>query len=65
MEKITTQAVYREIKRLRKDVKEMMELLVPSVEPNTDERLAAKEGRKQIRKGRYSEWSRVKRKLGI
>ncbi len=65
MAKITTQAVYREIKRLRKDVKEMMELLVPSVEPEADERLAVKEGRKQIEKGRYSEWSKVKRKLGI
>ncbi len=43
----------------------MMELLVPSVEPKADERLAAKEGRKEIQKGRYSEWSRAKRKLGI
>jgi len=65
MEKITTQAIYEEIKRLRKDVKEMMELIVPSVEPKADERLAAKEGRKEIQKGRYSEWSKVKRKIGI
>ncbi len=65
MEKITTQALYREIKRLRKDVEEMIELLVPSVEPEADERLAVKERRKQIEKGKYSEWSKVKRKLGI
>ncbi len=64
MEKITTQALYREIKRLRKDVEEMIEL-VPGVKPEADEMLTVKEGRKQIEKRKYSEWSKVKRKLGI
>jgi hypothetical protein len=61
MEDVTLERLYREIKLLRKDMSDLKKLLVPEVEPEQDEVLAVKAGRREFKAKQYVEWSDVKK----
>jgi hypothetical protein len=58
-----TDQILRELRRLRDDVRALHAALVPEVEPTAQERRAIREGRREIREGRYVEWSELRREL--
>lgn len=61
MEGVTLERLYREIKLLRRDVDDLKKLLVPEVEPEQDEVLAVKAGRREFKAKQYVEWSKAKK----
>ncbi len=60
MKEVTLERVYREIKLLRRDVDHLKKILIPEVEPEQDEILAVRAGRREFKAKQYVEWSEVK-----
>jgi hypothetical protein len=56
----TNEDIYRELKLLRSEIKDLKNLLVPEVEPEEDELEAIKEGEKEYKAGKYVEWKALK-----
>ncbi len=52
----TNEDIYRELKLLRVEIKDLKNLLVPEVEPEEDELEAIKEGEKEYKAGKYVDW---------
>lgn len=58
-----TDQILRELRRLRDDVRTLQEALIQVVEPSQEEKKAIREGRSEIRRGRYTDWKTVRREL--
>ena len=56
----TNEDIYRELKLLRSEIKDIKNLLVPEVEPEEDELEAIREGEKEYKAGKYVEWKALK-----
>ncbi len=56
----TNEDIYRELKLLRSEIKDLKSLLVPEVEPEEDEFLAIREGEKEYKAGKYVDWKALK-----
>ncbi|MCZ7385125.1 MAG: hypothetical protein O8C63_10315 [Candidatus Methanoperedens sp.] len=56
----TRESIYREVKLLRTEIKDIMSLLVPEVEPEDDELNAIGEGKKEFKAGKYTDWNTLK-----
>ena len=56
----TNEDIYRELKLLRSEIKDLKNLLVPEVEPEEDELEAIREGEKEYKAGKYVEWKALK-----
>ncbi len=56
----TNEDIYRELKLLRAEIKDLKNLLVPEVEPEEDELEAIKEGEKEYKAGKYVDWKALK-----
>lgn len=56
----TNEDIYRELKLLRSEIKDLKNLLVPEVEPEEDELEAIKEGEKEYKAGKYVDWKALK-----
>ena len=52
----TNEDIYRELKLLRDEIKDLKNLLVPEVEPEDDELEAVREGEKEFKAGEYIDW---------
>ncbi|NJD51267.1 MAG: hypothetical protein FIB07_00175 [Candidatus Methanoperedens sp.] len=58
----TIESIYRELKLLRTEIKDLKSLLVPEVEPENDELEAIVEGEKEFKSGKYTDWRALKAK---
>jgi hypothetical protein len=56
----TIESVYRELKLLRTEIKDIKNLLVPEVEPEEDELEVILEGEKELKAGEYADWKAIK-----
>ncbi len=56
----TNEDIYRELKLLRSEIKDLKNLLVPEVEPEEDEIEAIREGEKEYKAGKYVDWNALK-----
>jgi len=56
----THESIYRELKLLRTEIKDIKSLLVPEVEPENDELTAIAEGEKEYKVGKYTDWRALK-----
>ena len=56
----TNEDIYRELKLLRSEIKDLKNLLVPEVEPEEDELEAIREGEKEYKAGKYVDWKTLK-----
>ena len=56
----TNEDIYRELKLLRSEIKDLKNLLVPEVEPEEDELEAIREGEKEYKAGKYVDWKSLK-----
>jgi len=56
----TNEDIYRELKLLRSEIKDLKNLLVPEVEPEEDELEAIREGEKEYKAGKYVDWKVLK-----
>ncbi len=56
----TNEDIYRELKLLRSEIKDLKNLLVPEVEPEEDELEAIREGEKEYKAGKYVDWKALK-----
>ncbi|VVB86441.1 Uncharacterised protein [uncultured archaeon] len=56
----TNEDIYRELKLLRSEIKDLKNLLVPEVEPEEDELEAIREGEKEYKTGKYVDWKALK-----
>lgn len=56
----TIESVYRELKILRTEIKDLKNVLVPEVEPEEDELNAIVEGGKKFKAGKYTVWNVLK-----
>ena len=54
----------REVKLLRTEIKEILRVLIPEVEPEDNELNAIVEGEKEFKAGKYTDWSVLKAKKG-
>jgi len=52
----------REVKLLRTEIKEIISVLIPEVEPDDNELVAIVEGEKEFNAGKYTDWSALKMK---
>jgi hypothetical protein len=53
----TNESIYRELKLLRTEIRDLKSLLVPEVEPKEDELEAIREGEREYKAGKYVDWS--------
>ena len=60
----TNEDIYRELKHLRSEIKDLKNLLVPEVEPEEDELEAMREGEKEYKAGNYVDWKALKASKG-
>ncbi len=60
----TNEDIYRELKLLRSEIKDLKNLLVPEVEPEEDELEAISEGEKEYKAGKYVDWKALKARKG-
>lgn len=58
----TNEDIYRELKHLRSEIKDIKNLLVPEVEPEEDELEAIREGEKEYKAGNYVDWKALKKR---
>lgn len=56
----TNESIYRELKFLRTEIKDIKNLLVAEVEPEDDELEAIREGKKEYKTGRSIDWKTLK-----
>ena len=56
----TNEDIYREIKLIKSEIKDLKNLLVPEVEPEEDELEAIREGEKEYKAGKYVDWKSLK-----
>ncbi len=56
----TNEDIYRELKLLRSEIKDLKNLLVPEVDPDEDELEAVREGEKEYKAGKYVDWKALK-----
>ncbi len=56
----TNKDIYKELKLLRSEIKDLKNLLVPEVEPEDDELEAIREGEKEYKAGKYVDWKALK-----
>ena len=56
----TNEDIYRELKLLRSEIKDLKNLLVPEIEPEEDELEAIREGEKEYKAGKYVDWKALK-----
>ncbi|MCX9075699.1 MAG: hypothetical protein OIN88_13790 [Candidatus Methanoperedens sp.] len=56
----TNEDIYRELKLLRSEIKDLKNPLVPEVEPEEDELEAIREGEKEYKAGKYVDWKALK-----
>ncbi len=56
----TNEDIYRELKLLRSEIKDLKNLLIPEVEPEEDELEAIREGEKEYKTGKYVDWKALK-----
>lgn len=54
----------KEVKLLRTEIKDIMSVLIPEVEPEDNELNAIVEGEKGFKAGKYTDWSVLKAKKG-
>jgi hypothetical protein len=52
----------REVKLLRTEIKKIISVLIPEVEPEDNELTAIVEGEKEFKAGKYTDWSALKMK---
>jgi len=57
--------IYKEVKFLRRELEELKEILIPEVKPDSDEVAAVETGRVEFRKGYFSDWKDVKKRLNL
>jgi hypothetical protein len=57
--------IYKEVKFLRRELEELKEILIPEVKPDSDEVAAVETGRAEFRKGHFSDWKDVKKRLNL
>ena len=57
--------IYKEIKLLRREVEELKEILIPEIKPSSDEVAAVEAGRAEYKKGEYSDWKDVRKRLNL
>ena len=60
MMEVTSQSIYRELKLLRSDIRELKSLLVPESDPADDEIKAIQVGEKEFKAGEYTDWKDLK-----
>lgn len=60
---VTSQNIYRELKLLRSDIRELKSLHVPEVKPTEDEVKAIQSGQKEFKAGEYTDWKDIKAKM--
>ena len=60
---VTSQNIYRELKLLRSDIRELKSLLVPEVKPADDEIKAIQLGQKEFKAGEYTDWKDIKARM--
>lgn len=56
----TNESIYRELKLLRTEIKDIKNLLVAEVEPEEDELEAIREGEKEYKAGKCIDWRTLK-----
>ncbi len=56
----THESIYRELKLLKSEIKDLKNLLVTEVESEDDELNAIIEGEKEFKAGKYTDWSKLK-----
>ncbi len=56
----TNESIYRELKLLRTEIKDIKNLLVAEVEPEEDELEAIREGEKEYNAGKCIDWRALK-----
>ncbi len=56
----TNESIYRELKLLRTEIRDLKSLLVPEVEPEKDELEAIREGEKEYKAAKYVDWKTLK-----
>ncbi len=56
----TNEDIYRELKLLRSEIKDLKNLLVPEIEPEEDELEVIREGEKEYKAGKYVDWKALK-----
>ena len=56
----TNEDIYRELKLLRSEIRDLKNLLVPEVEPEEDELEAIREGEKEYKAGKYVDFKELK-----
>jgi len=61
----TNESIYRELKLLRSEIKDLKSLFIPEVEPEKDELIAIAEGEKEFKAGNYSDWRAMKARLDV
>ncbi len=61
----THESIYRELKLLRTEIKDLKSLLVPEVKPEKDELIAIVEGEKEFKAGNYTDWHAIKARKNL
>lgn len=56
----TRESIYRELKLLGSEIKDLKSLLVPEIECEDDELNAIVEGEKDFKAGKYTDWNMLK-----
>ena len=56
----TRESIYKELKLLISEIKDLKSLLVPEIEYEDDELNAIIEGEKEFKAGKYTDWSTLK-----
>jgi len=60
----THESIYRELKLLRTELRDLKRMLVPEVEPEEDELEAIREGEKEYKAGEFVDWKALKARKG-
>jgi len=61
----THESIYRELKLLRTEIKDLKSLLVTEVKPEKDELIAIVEGEKEFKAGNYTDWRAIKARKNL
>ena len=59
----TSQNIYKELKLLRSDIRELKSLLVPEANTAEDENKAIQLGQKEFKNGEYTDWKDIKARM--
>ncbi len=60
---VVSQNIYKELKLLRSDIRELKDLLIPEVKPAEDEVKAIRLGQEEFKDGECTDWKTIKAKM--